>query len=107
MSVEESVHVIFDETNFSRSGQENNHVKIGLAHLEDDDEETKMLDEGTAGEQLIPEEAERNNDNQEQTVFQEQQTVSNPAVPTDDQANPEAEQNNNQANETEHASVPT
>ena len=56
---------------------------------------------------MIPEEAERNDHDQEQPVLQNQQTVSNPAVPTDEQADPEAEQNNNQADETEHSTVPT
>ena len=37
MCVEESVHIIFDETNFTTSEQETGDVKIGLANLEDDE----------------------------------------------------------------------
>ena len=57
MCVEESVHINFDETNFSTSGQDINNVKIGLANLEDDEEEMKQQDQGTAGDQPIQEDA--------------------------------------------------
>ena len=57
MSVEKSVHIIFVETNFLRSEQDIINFKIGLANLEDDDEEMKVQDQGTTGEQPFPEEA--------------------------------------------------
>ena len=62
----------------------------------------KEQDQGTAGEQLIPEEAERSDQNQELPVHQVQQTVPDPAVPTDERDDPVAEQNENQANDPEH-----
>ena len=37
MCVEESVHIIFDETNFMTSKQDTNDFKIGLANFEDDE----------------------------------------------------------------------
>ena len=53
MCVEESVHILFDETNFLTSEQDINNFKIGLANLEDDEEEMRVQDQGTAGEQPI------------------------------------------------------
>ena len=67
----------------------------------------KFKIKGTAGEQLFPEEAERHNHNLELSVQQDQQTVPNLAVPTEEQANLVAEQNDDQADETEHATVLT
>ena len=49
MSVEESVHIIFDETNFLAKEHDINNFKMGLANLEDDEEEMKVQDQGTAG----------------------------------------------------------
>ena len=37
MCIEESVHIIFDESNFMTSEQETNSFKIGIANLEDDE----------------------------------------------------------------------
>ena len=81
------------------SKQDINNFKIGLANLEDNDEEMKVQDQGTAGDQPFPEEAERSDQNQELLVHQDQQIVPNPAVPTDEQVDPAAEHNVNQANE--------
>ena len=48
MCVEESVHIIFDETNLMTSEQDTNTFKIGLANLEDDEDVTKEQDQRTA-----------------------------------------------------------
>ena len=107
MSVEESVHIIFDETNFLAKEHDINNFKMGLANLEDDEEEMKVQDQGTAGEQPI-QEAERSDHDQELPVHQDQQTVPNAAVPTNQQVDPEeVELNNNQANDPEPTTVPT
>ena len=42
MCVEESVHIIFDETNFMTSEQEISNFKIGLANLKDDKDSRKI-----------------------------------------------------------------
>ena len=105
--MEESVHIIFDETNFLTSEQDINNFKIGLANLEDDEEEMKEQNQGTAGEQPIQEDAERSDQDQELPVHQDQQTVPNPAIPIYEQVDPVAEQNNNETNDPEHTTVPT
>ncbi|XP_057545882.1 uncharacterized protein LOC130824881 [Amaranthus tricolor] len=80
-----------------------NDVKIGLAHLENDDEEMKVLEQGTAGEQVIQEDAEQNDQVQEQPTQSDQHTVPNPAVSAEDQSDPAAKQPVNQNVEQEHA----
>ena len=44
MCVEESVHIMFDETNFTTSEQETSNFKIGLVNLENDEDITKEQD---------------------------------------------------------------
>ena len=108
MCVEESVHIIFDETNFATSEQDLNNIKIGLANLEDDEDTTKQQDQRIEGEQQIHEETEESDQDQEQPVNQDQQTVPNPAAPTNEQTDQtEAEQNNNQNNNPEPSTVPS
>ena len=76
--------------------KDSNYIKIGLANLEDDEDATRQQDQRTEGEQLIQQEAKVSDQNQEQPVNQEQQTVPNLAVPTNEQIHlVEAEQNNN------------
>ena len=88
--------------------KDSNYIKIGLANLEDDEDATRQQDQRTEGEQLIQQEAEVSDQNQEQPVNHEQQTVPNPAVPTNEQIHSvKAEQNNNQDNNPEPSTVPT
>ena len=49
----------------------------------------KEQDQGTAGEQPIQEDAERSEQDQELPVHQDQQTIPNLAVPTNEQVDPE------------------
>ena len=53
MCVEESVHIIFDETNFMTNEQDTSNFKIGFANLEDDEDLTKEQNQRIVGEQLI------------------------------------------------------
>ena len=68
MCVEESVHIIFDETNFMTTEQETGNFKIGLANLEDDENIYKEQDQRTIGEQLIQEQTKVPDQEQEQPV---------------------------------------
>ena len=107
MCVEESVHIIFCETNFMTSEQDTNNFKIGLANLEDDEDVMKEQDQRTVGEQLIQEQIEVP-DNTKQLVNEDQQAVPNTAVLRNKQTNPaENEQNKNQVNDPEPTTVPT
>ena len=67
MCVEESVHIIFEETNFMTSEQDTNDFKISLANLEDNEHVMKEQDQRTVGGQLIQEQIEVP-DNTEQLV---------------------------------------
>ena len=96
MCVEESVHIIFDETNFTTSEQETSNFKTSLANLEDDKHVTKEQDQRATGKQQIQEETEVPNQEEEQSVNEEQQGVSNPAVPRNEHNDQvEVEQNVN------------
>ena len=53
MYVEESVHIIFDETNFMTSEQETGDFKIGLANLEDDENIHKEQEQEANEEQQV------------------------------------------------------
>ena len=96
MCVEESVHIIFDETNFMTSEHDINNFKIGLTNLEDDEDVTKEQDQRAIGELLTQEQTEAPN-LVEQPVNGDQHGVPNPIVPRNKQEDQDkAEQNNNQ-----------
>ena len=78
MCVEESVHIIFNKTNFMTNEQETSNFKIGLANLEDDEDIPKEQDQRAIEEQQIQEETEILNQKEEQLVNEDQQGVSNP-----------------------------
>ena len=69
--------------------QETSNFKIGLANLEDNKDVTKKKDQREIGEQLIQEETELPNQEEEQPVYEDQQGVPNPAVPRNEQNDPE------------------